>query len=144
MGSNLIRYWCVSMLFTALTLHGYPKMLAETQDQNVQVIEMTARKYEFVPSQVRVKQGTLVQLKITATDRDHGLKILVVPEGVDRSSGLGLEFMPPQDNNGWKLKKNKETTIAFVAKTAGVYEFRCSVACGIHHGRMKGQLVVEP
>lgn len=37
MGSNLIRYWCVSMLFTALTLHGYPKMLAETQDQNVQV-----------------------------------------------------------------------------------------------------------
>lgn len=144
MGSNLIRCWCVSMLFAAFTLQGEPKTVAGTQDQNVQVIRITARKYEFAPSQVRVKQGTPVQLKIRAIDRDHGLKIAMLSDGADGSSGPGLEFMPPQDNNGWKLKKNKETTIEFVAKTAGVYEFRCSVACGIHHGRMKGRLVVEP
>jgi len=54
------------------------------------------------------------------------------------------EFNPPQQNNGWRLKKGEETGIEFVAKTPGTYEFRCSLDCGIHHGRMRGQLVVDP
>jgi hypothetical protein len=29
------------------------------------------------------------------------------------------------------------------AKTPGTYEFQCSVDCGIHHGSMKGQLIVD-
>jgi hypothetical protein len=36
----------------------------------VQVIEVTAKKYEFNPSPIRVKQVTKVQLKIRATDRE--------------------------------------------------------------------------
>jgi heme/copper-type cytochrome/quinol oxidase subunit 2 len=104
---------------------------------------MTAKKYEFSPSRVHVKSGIKVQLKITALDRDHGFKIPVLPDGADSSAHAGLEFVSPQGNDGWKLKKGQETTIEFVAKTAGTYEFTCSVACGIHHGRMKGQLIVD-
>ena len=104
---------------------------------------MTAKKYEFSPSRVHVKSGMKVQVKITALDRDHGLKIAVIPDGADSSTLAGLEFTPPQGNDDWKLKKGKETTIEFVAKTPGGYEFQCSVACGIHHGRMKGQLIVD-
>jgi len=37
----------------------------KTDDQVAQVIQMTARKYEFSPSQVHVKLGIRVQLKIT-------------------------------------------------------------------------------
>jgi cytochrome c oxidase subunit II len=145
MGSNLIRYLCVLMaLFSTLQLGEGPKSAAQTEDQDVQVIPMTAKKYEFSPSPVHVKAGMRIQLKIAAIDRDHGFKISVVPEGADAPIHPGLEFDPPQGNNGWKLKKSEETKIEFVAKTAGTYEFRCSVACGIHHGRMKGQLVVDP
>jgi cytochrome c oxidase subunit 2 len=144
MGLNLIRYLCVSMLLSsAVALGGSSKTAAQTQDQDVQVIQMTAKKYEFSPSQVHVKTGMKVQLKITAIDRDHGFKIAVVGDGADSSSSPGLEFTPSQGPDGWKLKKGEGTTIEFVAKTAGTYEFQCSVACGIHHGRMKGQLVVD-
>lgn len=144
MRSNHMRYLCVSIaLFSALTLGQEAKTVAQTQDQDLQVVEVTAKKYEFSPSRVHVKAGTKVQLKITASGRDHGFKSAVVPDGAD-SSHPGLEFTSPQGNDGWKLKKGRETTIEFFAKTPGTYEFRCSVACGIHHGRMKGQLVVDP
>jgi cytochrome c oxidase subunit 2 len=144
MGLNLIRYLCVTTLvLSALTLGRDAKTVAQTQDQDVQVIQVTARKYEFSPSRVHVKSGIRVQLKITALDRDHGFKTTVIPDGADSSAHAGLEFTSPQGGNGWKLKQGKETTIEFVAKTPGTYEFQCSVACGIHHGHMNGQLIVD-
>jgi cytochrome c oxidase subunit 2 len=129
------------LLCSALTLGEGTKTFAQTQD--VQVIQMTAKKYEFSPSRVQVKSGIKVQLKITALDRDHGFKVAVLPDGAASSARSGLEFTPPQGSDGWKVKKGQETTIEFVPKTAGTYEFTCSVACGIHHGRMKGQLIVD-
>ena len=144
MGSNLIHYLCVSIaVLSALKLGEEPKTRAQTEDQDVRVVSMTAKKYAFSPSPLYVQSGTRIQLKITAIDRDHGFKISVVPEGADAPIQPGLEFNPPQRNNGWKLKKGEETKIEFIAKTPGTYEFRCSVDCGIHHGRMKGQLVVD-
>jgi cytochrome c oxidase subunit 2 len=105
---------------------------------------MTAKKYEYSPSPVHVKQGTKVQLKITAIDRNHGFTIATLPDGSDSTASPGLEFTSPQPKDSWKLTKGKETTIEFVAQRAGAYQFRCSVACGLGHGRMKGQLVVDP
>lgn len=115
-----------------------------SQDQDIRVIQMTAKKYEFSPACVHVKLGMKVQLKITALDRDHGFKSAVVPIGADSSAQRGVEITSKQSRDGGKLYKGKETTIEFVAKTSGIYEFQCSVVCGIHHGRMKGQLVVGP
>jgi cytochrome c oxidase subunit 2 len=105
----------------------------EQQERNVQVIQMTAKKYEYSPSPVHVKQGTRVQLTIAT-----------VPDGADPTGPVGLEFTSPQHGDTWKLRKERETTIELVAKAAGTYEFRCSVSCGFGHGRMKGQLVVDP
>jgi heme/copper-type cytochrome/quinol oxidase subunit 2 len=132
------------VLTSTLALGHDPKRGAPIRDEDAQVIQMTAKKYEFSPSHVHLKQGIRVQLKITALDRDHGFKCAVVPDGAYPSGFLGLEFTWPRGNEGWKLKKGKETTIEFFATTPGTYEFSCSVACGIHHGRMKGQLVVDP
>ena len=124
MGSNLIRYLCVSMtLSSILTLGQEPKTAAQTRD--VQVIRVAAKRYEFSPSRVHVKAGAKIQLKITATDRDHGFKTAVVPDGADSSAQPGLEFTSPQGSDGWKLKKGKETTIEFFARTPGTYEFGC-------------------
>lgn len=144
---KLACYLCVSMVLYSPSTRGQSSNLVRAhkqQEQNVQVIQMTAKKYEYSPSPVHVKQGTKVELKITAIDRDHGFTIATVPEGADQTTPAGLEFTSPQDKDSWKLKKGKETTIKFVARTAGTYQFRCSAPCGWGHGRMKGQLVVDP
>jgi heme/copper-type cytochrome/quinol oxidase subunit 2 len=109
--------------------------------EQVKVIEMTAKKYEYSPNELHVKKGTRVQLKIHALDRTHGFKIGPYPEGADQSGPPGLRFDPAQDN--WKIEKDQERAIQFVAERVGTYPFKCSVFCGLGHGGMKGKLIVE-
>lgn len=93
-----------------------------TQEQTIQ---MTARKYQFEPPVVTVKQGTHVKLVITAVDHDHGFKLAAY-------------------NIDQKLPKGVPTSVEFTADKAGTFSFNCSVFCGLGHSKMKGQLVVEP
>ena len=111
------------------------------QDKKVQVIELIVKKYEYSPSPVHVKIGTRVQLKITATDHDHGFKIAAVPDGAVRNGAGGLIFTSAQDC--WQLKKGETTTIEFLAQTPGTYTFKCCHTCGLGHKGMKGQIVVD-
>jgi len=99
--------------------------LAAQQAPPVREIKMTAKKYEFSPAEIRVKQGERVRLLITATDRRHGLAL----------EALGLKT---------ELPEGKETAVEFTAPKPGAYEFKCSVRCGWRHGSMKGRLIVEP
>src|SRR5260370_16779000 len=66
------------------------------QVQAAQVIEVTATKYEYSSSPVHVKIGTKVQLKITATDHDHGFRIGTVSVGAMPKDAAGLIFTSPQ------------------------------------------------
>lgn len=91
----------------------------------VHEIKMSAKKYEYTPGEIRVKQGEHVRLLITATDRKHGFEI----------KDLGVKT---------DLKKAQETVVEFTADKPGTYEFRCSNFCGFGHRGMKGTLVVEP
>ena len=113
--------------------------VVRAQDSGVQVIEMTAKKYEFSP--VRVKAGTKVQLKVTATDRDHGIAIDAVAEGAAKDSAPGLIIDSPE--KCWKLPKGEPVMINFTAQTAGTYQIKCCLHCGLGHGGMKGTIVVE-
>ena len=110
--------------------------------EGVQTVELIAKKYEFEPATIRVKQGTRVQLKIKATDHAHGFKISDVPEEAETSGKPGLVLASAQDCD--KIEEGKTETIEFVAQTPGTYHFRCCVHCGWHHRAMKGKLIVEP
>jgi cytochrome c oxidase subunit 2 len=88
-----------------------------------QVVRMTARKFEYTPSQIMLKKGVPVVLEITALDRDHGFK---VPE-------LGIRA---------DLKSGQVTRIRIVPDRAGTFEFRCDVFCGSGHEDMSGEIVV--
>jgi plastocyanin len=110
--------------------------------EGVQTIEMIAKKYEFEPATIRVKQGTRVQLKIKATDHTHGFRISDVPEGAERSGKPGLVFASAQECT--KIEEGKTEVVEFVAQTLGTYGFRCCVRCGWHHRAMKGELIIEP
>jgi cytochrome c oxidase subunit 2 len=110
--------------------------------QDVRVIEVAAKKYEYTPSPIRVKQGTKVQLRITSLDKTHGLKINLYPDGSDAKGDPGLVFSSNEDC--FKLENGVPTVVDFVGRTPGTYSFHCCNRCGLGHGGMKGQLIVEP
>jgi len=110
-------------------------------EEPVQVVEMTAKKYAYSPEEIRVKKGTRVHLKIRATDRTHGFKIQLYPEGTPEKGEPGLRIADNQIN--FKLEENQERTIEFVAERPGTYIFRCSVFCGMGHRGMNGKVIVE-
>ncbi len=86
-------------------------------------IKMTAKKYEFAPNVITVKNGERVKLVITALDHDHGFK---------------LEAFKINE----RLKKGAPTTVEFTADKVGTFPFECSHFCGVGHQKMKGKLVV--
>lgn len=134
----------VFWMFFAFPLFAMPFSLssaAQGQDQETQVIEIAAKKYEYSPSPVHVKSGAKVQLNITATDHDHGFKIGTTPDGAEHNSQPGLAFSSPQDC--WLLKKGETTTIEFLAQTPGTYSFKCCHSCGLGHRGMKSQIIVD-
>ena len=119
-----------------------PLNMAPGATEGAQIIDVSAKKYEFNPSPIRVKQGTRVQLKITATDHVHGFRITEFPDGGDAKGKPGLVFSSPQDCR--RIEKGQTETIEFVAQTPGKYPFKCCVHCGWEHRAMKGELIVEP
>ena len=112
------------------------------QNAGAQAIEVTAKKYEYSPAPIHVKSGTKIQLKITATDHDHGFSIATVPDGANSNVPAGLVFTSGREC--WQLKKGETTTVEFLAKTPGTYSFKCCHTCGLGHRGMKGLLVVDP
>ena len=89
------------------------------------VVEVTARRYEFVPEVIAVRAGDTVLIEATSQDVAHGLAI---PEfDVDR-----------------RLEPGVTERIRFQAEASGRHPFHCSVYCGPGHAGMAGTLVVLP
>ncbi len=98
---------------------------AAVQDNGkVHEITITAKQFVFNPSEIRVKEGEKVRLKITSVDVTHG-------------------FALPEFNVNATLDPQKEQTVEFVANKKGEFTFFCSVVCGRGHRDMTGKLIVE-
>lgn len=136
---SLLPVLPTSMLSIALSFSMPSSVRA--QNQGVQVVEITAKKYDYSGSPVHVKLGAKVQLKINATDHDHGFKIGIIPDGSAPSGTSGLVFTSAQEC--WLLKKGETTIIEFLAQTSGSYAFKCCHICGLGHKGMKGQIIVD-
>ena len=103
-----------------------PRLIsATTADRPPDVtLTMNARKFEFDPAEIRVKQGQVVELHLVTTDRKHGFEL--------KPFGIRAE-----------LPVGQPVTVRFLANQRGEFEFRCIVFCGMGHLGMKGKLVVE-
>jgi len=112
------------------------------QNQAPQIIEVPAKKYDFTPSQIHVKLGTRVELKVHSEDETHGIKLNVYAEGAKEKGKPGLLFDHPEENG--KVTKGVDQVLDFVAQEPGTYDFKCAKVCGFGHDRMKGKLIVEP
>jgi cytochrome c oxidase subunit 2 len=88
-----------------------------------QVIEITAKKYEFSPSQVTLKKGQPVILRLTSTDRIHGF--------MSRALKVDTDITP-----------GKTTDIAITPSADGTFMVICDHYCGTGHGNMKMKVTV--
>jgi cytochrome c oxidase subunit 2 len=139
----------IPIRFLALVLTGLtsvatgvatPRSVPQT-DTNTKVIEVSAKKYEFSPAEIRVPKGARVELKVHSEDDTHGVKLDVYPEGAKDKGTPGLVFDHP-DQNG-KVSKGVDQVFDFVAQAPGTYDFKCAKFCGFGHDHMKGKLIVE-
>jgi len=87
------------------------------------VIEVVAKKFEFLPAEIRVRKGETVVLQFTAPE---------VPMGVNFA-----DFQTRTD-----VVPGKRATLTLTPEKAGSFTFVCDVFCGTGHEDMSGLLVV--
>jgi plastocyanin len=92
------RFSVLVMLGSVSIATGIARPGSSQADTNTKVIELSAKKYEFSPSEIRVPKGTRVQLKVHSVDEPHGAKLDVYPEGAKDKSTPGLAFDHPEEN----------------------------------------------
>ena len=114
------------MLFSAgaIALVSAPVWHSLARAAAPRVIDIVAKKFVFVPEEIRVKQGETVTLRLTAPEvpmgfnlADFGLRADIVPGQV-----ISLELTPTK---------------------AGSFTFLCDVFCGSGHEDMSGTLIVS-
>jgi len=140
------RVWLGSAVLIALVIivAGNSAVPAVAAQGDVKEIVVSAKKFEFGPSEIRVKAGSRVRLIVTSTDREHSIEINPFAEGADKKGAPGLKFDASVTKTDFKLPKGQAVQVEFTAVQAGTYSFKCDVVCGLGHRNMKGQIIVEP
>jgi cytochrome c oxidase subunit II len=112
----------VLAMTTGLGVLAYPTHSASRAD-DVKVIRITAKKFDFTPSEITVKKGEPVALELTSSDRVHG-------------------FSLPDFKLTAKIEPGKVTRIGFTPDKTGEFTFSCNIFCGSGHKDMAGRLIV--
>ncbi len=102
---------------------------ARTQPEPAtKVVHVVAERFSFTPSEITVDQDTILELRITSDDTDHGFR-LSGPDGID------VEI---------PKRGRRDVRVVVGAREPGRYTFECSRICGAGHGFMRGTLRVVP
>jgi len=91
--------------------------------QEAQVVEIVAERFSFTPSEIRVKAGTLLEIRLESDDTIHGFHL----------AGTDIDVELPGRGRG-------KVTVMFQPK-AGRYTFECTHVCGAGHSFMRGVIV---
>jgi cytochrome c oxidase subunit II len=90
-----------------------------------QIIEIAAERFSFTPSEIKVKAGTTLEIRLRSDDTAHGFHIV----------GTDVDLELPKRGRG-------VATVTFTPK-AGRYTFECSRLCGAGHEFMRGVIVAS-
>jgi cytochrome c oxidase subunit 2 len=93
--------------------------------QDARVIDIAAERFAFTPSEIRVKAGTPLEIRLQSDDTAHGFHIV----------GTDVDIELPKRGRG-------VATVNFQPR-AGRYTFECSRICGAGHEFMRGVLIAE-
>ncbi|MHC4511593.1 MAG: cupredoxin domain-containing protein [Planctomycetota bacterium] len=89
------------------------------------VITVKAKRFEYIPNRIYVRQGQTITLRMESLDVTHGLYL----------DGYALNI---------KANPGQVSKATFVADKRGRFTFRCSETCGEFHPYMIGFLEVTP
>jgi len=93
--------------------------------QDARVVDIAAERFAFTPSEIRVKAGTRLEIRLQSDDTAHGFHIV----------GTDVDIELPKRGRG-------VATVNF-QPDAGRYTFECSRVCGAGHEFMRGVIIAE-
>ena len=88
------------------------------------VVEISAKRFEFTPKEIHLRAGQPVTVRLTATDRAHGLLI--------KDLNIDLDASPDHPDS-----------VTITPAHAGTFNAICDHYCGSGHGGMKMTFIVE-
>src|SRR5260370_21491493 len=113
----------ISLAIPMMGLRGTTLVQQAKAAEEPRVIEIKAKKFEFSPSEITLKKGEPVILRLTSEDRTHGF--LLKPLKIDTD-----------------ITPCKATDVAVTPTASGQYMVICDHYCGTGHGNMKMKLTV--
>jgi cytochrome c oxidase subunit 2 len=91
--------------------------------EDSKIIKVSAKRYEFSPSEITLKKGVPVVLQLSTEDRSHG-------------------FYAPSLNLRADILPGKVTELKVTPQKTGDFDFFCDVFCGSGHESMLGKIKV--
>jgi cytochrome c oxidase subunit II len=119
-----LRLLALALATSAIVAEGSSsRPAAAAAAQNARVIEITAERFTFTPSEIRVKAGDRLEIRLDSDDTAHGFHIV----------GTDVDIELPKRGRG-------TATVTFQPQ-AGRYTFECSRVCGAGHQFMRGVII---
>lgn len=98
---------------------------AASEQPAPRVIHVSAERFSFTPSEIRIQAGEEVELRISSEDTAHGFEI----------DGTDIRAAVPKRGQG-------DVSVRVRLERSGRYEFACDRMCGAGHDFMRGVLTV--
>lgn len=117
MRKNFVGLLLFLGIITAAVVALLPLRAQNADQGSPRHIEITAKRFEFVPSEITVKKGQPVVLVIKSADVAHGLRF--------RELNLNVA-----------VSKGGTGQLSFTPDKTGDFVGHCSVFCGSGHGSM--------
>ena len=111
----------VTLMTAAMTL---ASPLPARAQGTPRVVEITAKRFEFTPKEITLKQGETVTLRLTTEDVTHGFFMKT----------LGIDAV---------IEPGHPTEITLTPRSTGSFTTICDHFCGEGHGNMHMKIVVE-
>ena len=126
--SLAVIFTLLSVLAITSYLGEEPASAEEKEEigRKVQKVNIVAERFSFTPAQIKVKEGTLLEINLTSEDTFHGF----------RMPSANINQTIPARGRG-------SVKVVFDAKKKGNYPFECSRPCGAGHTMMRGLIIVE-
>ena len=115
-------WFCLIAALLISSISGSVAPAAFAADQP-HVIQIKAKRFEYMPNEIHLKKGVPVVLELTSLDRLHG-------------------FNCPAFKIRGDVKPHEITRLAFTPDKVGTFEFHCDNFCGEGHENMNGKFVV--
>ena len=109
-----------------LVLASQQPLVSVASHQAERAVAVTAERFSFTPSEIRMKADEAIEIRLRSEDTDHGFRIL----------DTDVDVRIPKRGKG-------TAAVTFRPTRTGRYVFECSHVCGAGHAYMRGTIVVS-